>query len=470
MATAARLRQDVALESFRSTVMSGELDRLFPAHLSEIRARTDRALAETGFDGLVIYSGAPGFSFLDDRAYPFRVNPHFALWAPLTDVPQSFVAYTPGARPLLCFHRPADYWHRPPDPPGGAWLAGFDLEVLSDPDAARPLLPLQGRRIALVGECPQAIAGWGFAEVNPPRLLDELHYSRAIKTPYEIECMRRASLMAARGHVAALAAFRSGASEFETHLAYCAAVGQCDDALPYGNIIAFNEGAAVLHYQRLDARRGRPLRSFLIDAGAQYRGYAADITRTSPGEEGEFAALVRAVDALQLELCAAVRAGTDYRDIHLLAHRLIGGVLHEAGIVSCSADEAVDARVTPVFFPHGIGHLLGLQVHDVAGLAAGPSGGEIPRPPGHPFLRLTRRLEPGFVVTIEPGIYFIDLLLDEARGDGRGRHIRWDAVERLRPFGGVRIEDDVACTGGSPENLTRDAFAAITSSGGPGSR
>jgi Xaa-Pro dipeptidase len=127
----------------------------------------------------------------------------------------------------------------------------------------------------------------------------------------------------------------------------------------------------------------------------------------------------------------------------------------------------VAERVTSVFFPHGIGHLLGLQVHDVAGLAADPSGTrEAPRPEGHPFLRLTRTLEPGFVVTVEPGIYFIDLLLDEARADGRGRHIDWAAVERLKPFGGIRIEDDVACTPGTPENLTRDAFAALARSRG----
>jgi Xaa-Pro dipeptidase len=212
----------------------------------------------------------------------------------------------------------------------------------------------------------------------------------------------------------------------------------------------------------MDRRRDRARRSFLIDAGAQYRGYASDITRTVSGGDAEFSALIDAMDSLQQGLCAGIRAGRDYREVHLDAHRAIGGLLHDAGIIACDADTAVAERVTSVFFPHGIGHLLGLQVHDVAGLAADASvKREIPRPEGHPFLRLTRVLEPGFVVTVEPGVYFIDLLLDEARADGRGRHIRWDAVERLRPFGGIRIEDDVACTAGAPQNLTREAFAAL---------
>jgi Xaa-Pro dipeptidase len=439
--------------------MHADVDGLFPSHLDEIRRRVDRALAAHGYDGIAVYSGTAGYSFLDDRSYPFRVNPHFAQWVPLADAQQSFVAYSPGTKPLLCFHQPADYWHLPPALPEGKWLDGFRLEVLRDPGQARDLLGLPGRRVAFVGEWPPAFADWGFVAINPAPLLDQLHYDRATKTGYEIECMRRASDMAVRGHLAARDAFAAGASEFETHLAYCAAVGQRDEELPYGNIIAFNEGAAVLHYQHLERSSGGPRRSFLIDAGAQFRGYAADITRTYAAADGEFADLVRGMEALQLRLCAAVTGGTDYRDIHLRAHREIAALLGDAGIIGCGPDEALECGLSSVFFPHGIGHLLGLQVHDVAGLAADPSGGEIPRPDGHPFLRLTRRLEPGFVVTIEPGLYFIDLLLDAARADGRGRRIRWDAVGRLRPYGGIRIEDDVACTTGVPENLTRDAFA-----------
>jgi Xaa-Pro dipeptidase len=437
------------------------IDELFPAHQSELRRRMDLALATHGFDGIAIYSGAVGHSFLDDRSYPFRVNPHFAQWVPLTDVEQSFLGYAPGSAPLLCFHQPADYWHRPPSLPTGDWLREFRLEVLRDPGQARELLGLAGRQIAFVGEWQAAFADWGFAAVNPAPLLHQLHYDRAVKTAYEIECMRRASDTAVSGHLAARDAFAAGASEFETHLAYCAATGHRDEELPYGNIIAFNESAAVLHYQHLDRNPGGPRRSFLIDAGAQFRGYAADITRTYAAADGEFSTLVSGMDALQQKLCAAVTSGVDYRDIHLLAHREIAGLLRDAGVIGCGPDEALETGLSSVFFPHGIGHLLGLQVHDVAGLARDSSGAEIPRPEGHPFLRLTRRLEPGFVVTIEPGLYFIDLLLDAARTAGHGGRINWDAVERLRPYGGIRIEDDVACTTGAPENLTRDAFARI---------
>ena len=150
----------------------------------------------------------------------------------------------------------------------------------------------------------------------------------------------------------------------------------------------------------------------------------------------------------------------DYRDIHLEAHRSLAGVLVTHGIVSGSPEAAVESGLTSVFFPHGIGHLLGIMVHDASGFAAGPAGGTREKPEGHPYLRLTRDLEPGFVVTIEPGIYFIDSLLEAARADGRGRAIDWKRVEALRPCGGIRVEDNVVAQAGAPRNLTREAFAA----------
>ena len=442
--------------------MTEHVDELFPAHVAEVCHRAETALQGGGFDGLVAYSGRSRYAFQDDRPYPFVVNPHFKHWVPVTDAPDCFVAFTPGTRPRLCFFQPADYWHLPPQLPGGAWQREFDIQVVRDVAAARDLLGLDRGRHAFVGEWQAEFEGWGFAAVNPQPVLAQLHYARAAKTAYEVACMREASRLAARGHLAARDTFLTGGSEYEAHMAYCAAAGVREEELPYGNIVAYNEGGAVLHYQALDRRRGGPRRSFLIDAGAQFRGYASDITRTWSGGDAEFAGLVDAMDALQRRLCAAIRPGRDYREVHLEAHRQVGALLADAGIIRCDAATAVAERVTSVFFPHGIGHLLGLQVHDVAGLAADATGDrEIPRPEGHPFLRLTRTLEPGFVVTVEPGIYFIDLLLEAARADGRGRHIDWNAVERLRPFGGIRIEDDVVCTPGGPENLTRDAFAAV---------
>ncbi len=161
------------------------------------------------------------------------------------------------------------------------------------------------------------------------------------------------------------------------------------------------------------------------------------------------------MDHVQQALCASVRAGVDWRDVHISSHRLIAELLHDSDVIYCDADEAVETGLSSVFLPHGLGHLLGLQVHDVGGFAKSPEGGTIPRPEGHPYLRLTRVLEENFVVTMEPGLYFIDQLLESAKGDHRGAKINWARVEQFRPFGGIRIEDNLAITASGCENLTR---------------
>jgi Xaa-Pro dipeptidase len=130
-------------------------------------------------------------------------------------------------------------------------------------------------------------------------------------------------------------------------------------------------------------------------------------------------------------------------------------------LISLPGQDALEAGVTSVFFPHGIGHLLGLQVHDVGGVMADVDGSERSRPAGHPTLRLTRMLEPGVVVTVEPGIYMIDSLLECAHADARRAHINWSMVEQLKSYGGIRIEDNVVATAAAPENMTRDAFERV---------
>ena len=272
--------------------------------------------------------------------------------------------------------------------------------------------------------------------------------------------MREASRIGVRAHRAAERAFRAGSSEFGIHLAYCQAAGQDANDLPYGNIVCLNEHAAVLHYTDRDRIPPTQARSFLIDAGASFGGYASDITRTYSAQADEFAALIEAVDAAQLKMCDAVRAGTDYRQLHLDAHLALAGILKDFGVITVSPEAAVQTGVSRAFFPHGIGHGIGLQVHDVAGFAESDHGGTIPKPDGHPYLRLTRVLEPGMVVTIEPGLYFIDMLLDEIKQKGLADAVDWARVDAFKPCGGIRIEDDVVCTEGVPLNLTREAFAA----------
>ncbi len=435
------------------------LDTLYTAHLAVQRQRTDEALAAAGLDSLAIYAGGTRMQFLDDQPYPFKVNPHFRLWVPLADPLHCWIIYQPNTKLKLVFWQPVDYWHKPPALPAGYWTDHFDIQVVRDPSDAKSHFENLSR-CAFIGEWQSEFADWGFAHANPKGLLDRLHFSRAIKTEYEVECMRRASKLGASGHRAGEAAFRAGGSEYEIHLAYLQATGHTENELPYPSIVALNENSSVLHYQHQERTAPSQRFSLLVDAGAQFAGYASDITRTYSWADDEFDSLVEEMHKLQLALCAQVRNGVEYSSIHLDAHLRIANLLHAADFISLAGEDAVASGLSGIFFPHGIGHLLGLQVHDVAGFMISPDGSTKARPEGHPYLRLTRTLSPGFAVTIEPGIYFIDMLLESARTSPHGKHINWSTVERFKPCGGIRIEDDVVCTEGAPENLTRDAFAA----------
>ena len=437
---------------------------LYPAHLATMRQRADEALSRSGHDHLLVPSGTLHYQVFDDRDYPYAVNPQFKAWLPLTRVPNSWLVYTPGKRPQLIFHQPFDYWHVVPDAPNGWWVEHFDIHIIRKPEQAAALLPTPASRCAILGEAQSALGAGhdqNYVPNNPPEVIDYLEYQRSCKTPYELALMRFAQQLAVRGHRAAEAAFRDGSSEFDIHMAYCKAVGQDLGELPYNNIVALNEHGAVLHYTELGRNAPAQARSFLIDAGASCHGYASDITRTYAADRnGDFQSLIDAVDAAQLRMCADVRSGADYKQLHINAHLGLMAILKDFGVIKVSPETALDTGISAAFFPHGLGHPIGLQVHDVAGFAASDRGGKIERPPGHPYLRMTRVLEPGMVVTIEPGLYFVEMLLEEVKRNGHADSIDWRRVDTFRPFGGIRIEDDVLCTEGEPENLTRPAFDA----------
>ncbi|MFN0007271.1 MAG: Xaa-Pro dipeptidase [Planctomycetota bacterium] len=434
------------------------MSQLYSQHVRERQAKAEAALAAAGFDAMVLQSGAPFTYHADDQDAPFHTAPHFAHWVPM-EGPRHLLLVRPGKRPLLVRVAPDDYWYEQAPLGSPSWARDFDLvEVKSEEEAWKHVessTPLA--RAAYVGDSPATAAKHGIAakRANPPALISRLDWDRSFKTPYEVECLEEATRMAARGHAAARAAFLAGASEIEIHQTFVAAVGCVDEELPYGSIVALDEKGATLHYQRKRTHRNGKV--LLIDSGARHLGYGSDITRTWTARDCDetFQELVRGLDDLQQELCAIVKPGMPYGDVHHASHVSVGDLLNELGVITKAGEEAVTLGLTSAFYPHGVGHFLGIQVHDVSGRQKGPEGGTVPPPPQHPFLRTTRTIAENQVFTIEPGIYFIEMLLGRLRKSEKGAFVDWKLVDRLAPCGGARIEDNVVVTKDGHRNLTR---------------
>jgi Xaa-Pro dipeptidase len=434
---------------------------LYRAHLDRLTDRYDKALEDAGFDAAVIGAGIEITRFLDDQHYPFKPNSHLIEWLPLSAHPESCLIYQPGKPPHLIIYRPDDYWHQPPELPGPPWQAHFKIHTVSSLNDLCGYFSALPTRIAWIGDPAQWRKPPDQECINPPALMDTLHYYRPYKSAYEIECIRRATRRSVPAHRAAEAAFRQGATEHEILIAFLSAAGQTENELPYPAIIATNTHGAVLHYQHYD-RVLSPPASLLIDAACSANGYAADITRTHAFDDQEFAQMIEALDRTQRSLCARVCPGMPFTELHEFAHRSIARLLHDWGLVRRDPDELFEHGITALFFPHGLGHYLGVQVHELGGTMADPSGMTIARNPRFPRLRLSRTLEEGQVLTIEPGIYFIDTLLAQLKESDVSRDIDWKRIDRLRQFGGIRIEDNIVVTKSGAENLTRRAFTSAS--------
>lgn len=432
------------------------LAHYYHAHIAELNRRVAEAVSREALSGLVIHSGQPQRMFLDDIDYPFKVNPHFKAWLPLLDNPHCWLVVNGHDKPQLIFYRPVDFWHKVADIPEVFWTEHVEIKLLTEATEVASLLPRDLANWAYVGEHLALAEALGFTKCNPEAVMNYLHFHRTTKTEYELECLRRANQIAVRGHLAAKNAFYNGASEFEIQLQYLDAVGQGENEVPYGNIIALNQHAAILHYTALEHQNPARRLSLLIDAGASYFGYAADITRTYAFEKNPFDELIGALDRAQLELIAMMRPGVRYLDLHMAAHQKIAQLLLDFGLATGDAQGLVEQGITRAFFPHGLGHMLGLQVHDVGGFSCDDRGTVFAPPAAHPFLRCTRTLAPNQVLTMEPGLYIIDSLLKALQQDSRGHQIAWDTVAKLRPFGGVRIEDNVIVHSARNENMTRE--------------
>jgi Xaa-Pro dipeptidase len=421
----------------------------YPDHVAHLQRATEAALAAQGYEALVVCSGTPqSKNRFDDQAWPLSPTPTFTHWLPLAEA-DAFLIVRAGRKPTLVRTVSDDFWETTPPPESDHFWDQFDV-VTVGPGHAGDVLP--GGKVAVITRDPgQAPPG----EVNPAALVAALDAIRTRKTAYELECLAEATRRAVRGHKRTEELFRAGpVSELGIHLAYLEASEQDDPVAPYKGIVALGAHSAVLHYVAYEKTKVAGDTSLLVDAGARCNGYGSDITRSYArgANASKFADLIARMDRLQQEVCRRIKPGMPYEDLHDDSHRLLADVLRESGLGKGSAAELVDRGITRVFLPHGLGHSLGVVTHDV-GMKLRP-----PRPENK-FLRNTSTIEVGQVFTIEPGLYFIDGLLKTLKGSDKERLVDWKLVDELRPFGGIRIEDNVAVQAGGIRNLTREAYA-----------
>lgn len=403
-------------------------------HYRKLRASLARKLSG---DALILLDGGKPVPRNFDVEYVFRQNSDFLY---LTGVEEAgcHLLLDPKTRREVLFVPRIDNHHR-------VWEGH-----VPSPAEARKLFGVD--RVMYADELKKTI---GRRKVVPKTLLrDALDDLRACKTGGELELMKEANRVSGAAHRAVMAAARPGLKEYQVQAIFDAA---CLNAgmkhLAYPSIVATGANGAVLHYRRNDAtlKSGDLL---LIDAGAENRGYAADITRTFP-VNGRFTRRQR--DVYQVVLAAQkscierARPGIVSADLHVHSMRVIAEGLKSLGLLRGETDGLIDGGAVRLFYPHGLTHMLGLDVHDVTG----GRRRKMPNPTKVP-VRFVAKLEPGFVITMEPGVYFIDALLKDP--ELRRKHkasVDFAKAETFLDFGGVRIEDDVLIREGAPPlNLT----------------
>jgi Xaa-Pro aminopeptidase len=442
--------------------------------IDELRARRRAVSAHVGRPVVLLGHGTvprnlPGYG------YPFRQSSDVLYLTGCTE-PDAAAILDDGTLTLFL----------PEPPPGDALWHGQtpSLEARGDlADAVRPLAELDDAVAALVDRGAIAtvavaderrndqLAWWtgrplrfGSAPGDDD-LIEVLCALRRRKSPAELAAMQHAVDVSTRAHLAVAAATRPGRSERALNALFEATL-LADDLTPgYGTILTQRGEILHCHDHGDVLREGAML---LVDGGGELgnsygtaAGYGADLTRTWP-VSGRFdarqAAVYDVVHEAWRAAVARVRPGVRYREVHDAAAAVIARFARDEGVIRVSVDEAVARGAHGVLFPHGVGHLLGLDVHDLEAYGDRGSyatGASRPTVFGSRFLRLDLPLEPGFVVTIEPGIYAVDAIFDDRDvRAGLGDAIAWDALERWRGFGGIRIEDDVVVTEGEAQVLS----------------
>jgi Xaa-Pro aminopeptidase len=419
-----------------------------------------KALARRLSDGLILLSGGSLVARNQDVDYVFRQKSDFLYLADVEE-PGCFLLLDPkGGREALFIPR-IDNHHR-------IWLGH-----VPDPSEAKALFGVE--RAFYADELPKTIKEWRKAyrrayaddeahkkfkkELGPrnesAQLRDALDELRAVKTVDEIELLKRASAASGQAHLAAMRHARPGQYEYEVQAIFEA---QCQAAglrhLGYPSIVASGPNAAVLHYQR-NNRLMKEGDLLLIDGAAECAGYGADITRTFP-VSGRFSQKQKDIYSIVLETqkdaISRSRPGIVSADLHVRSMEKIAEGLKSLGILKGEISGLVEGGAVRLFYPHGLTHMLGLDVHDVTG----GKKRQMKNPTKVP-VRFVAKLEPGFVITMEPGIYFIPAVLnDKASREKYRGSVNFAKAEKFLDFGGVRIEDDIVIQkDAAPLNLTR---------------
>lgn len=326
------------------------------------------------------------------------------------------------------------------------------LKTLAVPDqtATRTAARLSGRPTLRFGE-----------DNGADDIVDAIIQMRRRLSAEEIQEMKGAVPATAAAHRAAMAATRPGSHERQIAAIFTGVIAAHGLTTAYDSIVTVRGEVLHNHHHIHPLAAGQLL---LLDGGAEARtGYANDVTRTWP-VSGTFSprqkAVYEAVLAAQQEAIAMVRPGVRYRDVHTKASRVLATFLSDEGLLTVSPDAALESGAHALFFPHGIGHLLGLDVHDLEAFgdrAQYAPGRTRSTQFGTAYLRLDLDLEPGMVVTIEPGIYFVPAILADTTLTARFRgQVDLDRARSWLGFGGVRVEDNVVVTDSDPDVITAE--------------
>lgn len=427
---------------------------LFEKHLQQCMAVLEHALSKFELDGLVLSSGSDRYYFQDDQDIPFRPSHHFTHYCPAKGKGHA-VILIPGKKPLLFHYCPDDFWYDHSALKASYWTDSFEVQPFSSQEKLWQALAAFSH-CAYLGPDEHTAKEKSF-NAAPKAFEHHLNWYRAYKTEYEVYCLDKATEIAARGHRAARSCFLEGGSELDIHLAYLAAIRMTEVELPYTGIIGLDEKSAILHYaeKRDDVRNGKVM---LIDSGAKYCGYGSDITRTHTSEQAPevFRSMLAAMNREQLLLCDAIKPGLNFGDLVHDSHLAIAHVLLEHDVLLGMDEEtAVEKGLSAVFYPHGLSHMLGILVHDIGSKQIDIDGTCWEKDEHDPTRTRMRTIEPGFVFTIEPGLYFIEMLLKPQREAESSRHFNWSLIDRMLPLGGIRVEDNIHVSENGVRNLTR---------------